>query len=452
MDPFIDRTPPAPNEAEELAGMRAVDAVATGAGAHDRMQAGLAIAVLAGRELGGNPQVEDRRFAMAFARGLARMRTAGDEAPALGSVDWARVFTVDASIQREAEKSLGMDVLDREARHRWGSKWARTEQWVQAGVAPSVFGKAAEEELVSMAAGRFHEILPGRGRGLETALMSSMAPAMPSLERTLHEVAQTPMPISGVDGLGAVAARMDERRFGPLPAGPDGVEMATLSDRIELAARAREVGARDARGLHDPTPGRHPAAVSSEHVAKARAAMAGGMTSLARIAAGARAVEGDLGLVSDGREAARLESALARLVKRGPDPAGGMKGDVRGVVADMLIQRSAADRLAGRGTASAEALERFVSNTPGGRDAVRFTGMASDRASVAAMAEGRFADVDDSRGYASAARNSVWRAGMGSSPAIDASLDRAWAARSPSKGPGDMGAQFPPRQARGGGR
>jgi hypothetical protein len=453
MDPFIDRTPAEPTDAEELRASRTFDRLAAGGMPADRMEAGLAFAMVAGRDVAGNPQIEDRRFAMAYARGLARMRTAGDERPAIGSIDWARTFCVDASIQREAEKSLGMDVLDRQERHRWGSKWTRDEHWVQAGVSPSVFAKAADEELLSMASGRFHEILPGRGRPIETALMSSMAPALPSMEAGLHQVASTPVAMVGDNRLEEGARIADEKAFGPMPAGVDGIGMATLSDRIEMAARAREVGHRDARGLHDSTPGRHPFVVTEADRTSAATAMRGGSAPLARVASAARIVHAGLGLGAGAETDARLQSALARLAKRGPDPTSGMSADVRGVVADVLIQQAASDRLLGRGTAAEDALERMVSNTPGGRDSVRFTGIASDRPSVVAVAEGRFGDLDDSRGFASAVRSSMWKAGIGSSPEIDRIVERVSAPRAPmSKGP-DLGTpQGYPRQARGSGR
>lgn len=434
MDPFIARTPYEPDRQEEIRASVAVDRLKAGEPPLDRMEAGLAAAMKAGRDPHAIPEIEDRRYALAHARGLARMRLAGDEAPSLGSIDWARVYSVDASIQREAERSLGMDMLDREARHRWGSSRTKSEIWVQAGVSPSVFGKAAEEELVSMAAGRFHEIAPGRGCSLETSLMSAMAPAAPSMEKVLHEAAGTPSPLTGPEGLAVTAARMDERRFGPLPPGPDGVRMATLSDRVELAARSSEIGHRDARGLHDPTPGRHPFAITHEHVVMARKAIASGTGMLGGIAAAARSVERSLDVPRDGSEDVRLESAVARLAKRGPDMVSGMRGDVRAVIADMLVQRSAADLLAGRGIEAEQALERFVSNTPGGREAVRFTGMASDAPSVKAAAEGRFGDLDDARGYASAVRNAIWRSSMGSSPDIENAIEMASRPAISSKG------------------
>lgn len=453
MEPFIDRTPAEPTEAEELRATRTFDRLAVGGVPADRMEAGLAFAMLAARDVTGNPQIEDRRLTMAYSRGLARMRVAGDERPAIGSIDWARTFTVDASIQREAEKSLGLDMLDRQERHRWGSKHTRNEHWVQAGVSPSVFAKAADEELVSMASGRFHEILPGRGRGIETALMSSMAPALPSMEARLHEVARTPVAMVGENRLEEGARIADEKAFGPMPAGVDGVAMATLSDRIELAARAREVGHRDARGLHDRTPGRHPFAITETHRNSAAAAMRGSASPLAKVAAAARIVHADIGTGTSAETEARLEFALARLVKRGPDPTSGVSGDVRGVVADMLIQQAASDRLLGRGTAAEDALERLVSNTPGGRDSVRFTGIASDRPSVIAIAEGRFGDLTDDRGYASAVRSSMWKAGIGSSPEVDRVVERVSAPRAPtSKGPEQAAPQGYPRQMRGNGR
>ena len=91
MDPFIARTPHAPDRNEEALASAAVDRMKAGEPPLDRMEAGLAAAMKAGRDSHGIPEIEDRRYAMAHARGLARMRLAGEEAPSLGSVDWARV-------------------------------------------------------------------------------------------------------------------------------------------------------------------------------------------------------------------------------------------------------------------------------------------------------------------------------------------------------------------------
>ena len=435
MDGFTSRTPAEPTDAEEGRAFEAVDRLSWGGRPVDRMEAGLAFALTAGRDPAGVAEVEDRRFAMAFARGLARMRTAGDEAPAIGSIDWARTFCVDASVQREAERSVGMDLVDRRARHRWGAAWTVAEPWVQAGVAPSTFGKVTEEELVSMAAGRFHEIPPGRGRGLETALMGAMAPAMPSMEARLHLAAGTP-PAATADRLADGAAAADLAAFGPLPEGRDGVAMATLGDRIDLAARSAEVGHRDARGLFDPTPGRHPFAVGIEHEAAADSALAGGASSLARVARAVEAFSAEAGPAVDGGERARLRSALSRLAARGPDAVTGLGGDVRTVLADVLAQRAAADVLSGRGSGAAAALERMVSNAPEGREGARFSTAPSERRDVELVAAGRFGELDDRRGWASSVRNTMWRASMSSSPAIDRAVERSAQAPRPSIGKG----------------
>lgn len=448
MTSFMDKGPPAPTDEDLARASRVVDRLAGGGRPADRMEAGLVFALVGARDIGGISAVEDRRFSMAMARGLARERDEGGIG--MSSIDWARTFAVDASIQREAEKLLSLDMLDRQARLRWGSSEVQAEPWMQAGVPPSVFGKAAEEDLKAMASGSFHDLSILRGPEVETSILSAAQPAAPSLEIRLHLAAGTP-PVgreAGSLSLGIVAA--DQRAFGAVdPKAWTGSELAARADRMALARRASEVGHRDARGLFDPTPGRSPFDTDHAQDLRGISAVQGGETGrLNRVAQAALEVLGTIdpeGMAS-GEDGIRLATAAARLIKAGPPPLGDERTDVRILVADVLVQKCAADALYGTTSPARPVLEEMVSGNAESRETVGFW-RRGEEDRMKAVAFGRFAALDDETGLASAVRNTIWRAEVVGSPSMNQRIDLALSHQRPSAMPRETGARGPARQA-----
>lgn len=463
MTGFMHKGAPVPDHAELTLASRAVDRLAAGAVPASRMEAGLVFALVGAREVSGVSVVEDRRFALAMARGMARERE--DGAVGMSSIDWARSFAVDASIQREAEKLLSLDVLDRQARLRWGSAEIQGEPWAQAGTPPTVFSKAAEDDLKAMASGSFHELSVLRGPEVETSVLSASQPAAPSLERRLHEVAGI---IWSPDApIAETVATIDARVFGPVdPEAWTGAELAARADRMSLARRAADVGHRDARGLFDPTPGRSPFETDHAHELRGVAAVQGGeMGRLNRVAQAALEVLSviDPEAGTSGADGVRLASAAARLVKAGPPPLGDETADVRILVADVLVQKVAADAIAGTSSPARRVLEEMVSGNADSRETVGFW-RKGEGERMRAVADGRFRDLDDSTGLASAIRHTVWRAEIVGSPSMNERIRHALIRATPktaeravpargrrtaARGPAQ---QMPPVPARGVGR
>jgi hypothetical protein len=361
----------------------------------------------------------------------------------MSSIDWARTFAVDASIQREAEKLLSLDVLDRQARLRWGSRDVQGEPWMQAGVSPSLFSKAADSDLKAMASGSFGDLSPLRAPEVELSILSAAQPAMPSLEARLHLAAGTPPVGPGQAGLAEGIVQADLRAFGPVdPEAWTGAEIAARSDRMALARRAAEVGHRDARGLFDPTPGRSPFDVDHAQTLRGIRAVQGGETGrLARVVQAAHEV---IAQVDGGSprfdDVSSLPSAVARLLKAGPPVGGDERVDVRILVADVLVQKCAGDFLAGRPSSARPVLEEMVSGSPEARETVGFW-RRGEKEAIEAVASGRFDRLDDSTGLASVVRNTTWRAEFGGSRSIDLRIEAALGKRhgpTGARGPASM--------------
>lgn len=386
-----------------------------------RMEAGLAFALAMGRGFGEYEVVEDRRVELAYARALGRNADLGAEAPELGSLDWARTLILDASIQREAEASLRLDVMDRAERHSWSSVVLLEEPWAKAGISPALFVESSEEDLKALAGGEFHLLSGGRAGMAERALVSGMAPGSEDLEVSLHAIAGTVPVGRGMEGFRTGAGIADSARFGPMDASrPTSADMGSVAMRMDLAERASRMGMRDAKGLFDPTPGRSPFAVSEADRAAGEAAVAvPGSSRLGRLAAAALMVEAGFGLPDDGRRRARMGSAAARLAKDGLFVSADPAEQVRTLVADVLVQRAAADALSGADGGASAVLSRMLGERGG---AVGFTALASERRQTAAAAQGRFEDLDDRRGLASGVRDTLWRASIGGDVSIDRSV------------------------------
>lgn len=448
MTGFMDKGTPEPTEDDLARASRVLDRLSAGGRPVDRMEAGLVFALVGARDIAGISDVEDRRFSLAMARGLAHDRDEGGIG--MSSIDWARTFAVDASIQREAEKLLSLDMLDRQARLRWGSSEVQAEPWMQAGVPPSVFSKAAEQDLKAMASGSFHDLSVLKGPEVETSILSAAQPAAPSLEIRLHLAAGTPPVDKGRDALtdGIVAA--DLRAFGPVdPKAWTGSELAARADRMALARRAAEVGHRDARGLFDPTPGRNPFDVDVAHEMRGGAAVQGRETGrLNRVVQSALEVlEGiDPQGIASGDDGIRLATAAARLVKAGPPPLGNETTDVRILVADVLVQKSAADALYGTTSPARSVLEEMVSGNADSRETVGYWRRGEEEG-MKAVAFGRFMDIDDRTGLASAVRNTIWRAEVAGSPSMNQRIEKALANQEVRAMSRETGARGPAQQS-----
>ena len=420
MKDFTRIAAPQPDDRHLSDAQDAVAAMRSGDEPRNRMEAGLATAMRIGIDSAHSPQVEERRYEMAFAHALARNQRDGVEAPALSSLDWARSFIVDASIQREAEVTLQSVPKVAASRHRWGASEVASEPWAQAGVPPTLFLNAGQDDLKSMASGSVHDLGNDAAAQVEISVLSAMTSGSPHLENRLENAAV--LVADGASPRGRELIEMlDEQVFGPRREGPDHADMGALADRMILARRAAEVGHRDARGLFDPTPGRNPFVVTPENLRRSERAVIGlepgafGRT----VALAANSLNAIAGWDQDVDGAHRLKMAAARLLTTGPNPLGDQKADVRVLMADVYLQRAAEDRLSGRDSGAARLLETIVSGNAESRESVRFTTLASERMETQAVAEGRFDDVGDARGIASGLRNATWRAGIVGASEVD---------------------------------
>lgn len=424
MEHFAKIAAPEPTQEQVEHAIATVHYLSKGNPPRNRMEAGLDVALTIGIDPSHERVVEERRFEMAYANALARNERAGPEAPSLASHDWARSMLVEASIQREAEISLQLPAREVQARHQWGAPRVESEHWAQAGVRPHLFREASTEDLKSMAAGRMYELAGETGSLVEASVTAAMAPGSPHLEHSL--VSASAYRAQGTDlpkGREQVEL-VDASRFGPKPAGPDHEVMGGIADRMMLAQKAAAVGHRDARGLFDPTPGRNPFEVGQMHVERANRATYGLENSefSRRVQLASRTMIAMDGLAADPNRANRLKMAAARLLASGMNSQGDAKVDVRTLMADVYLQRTAEDLLAGKDSGAKDRLEALVSGTPSGRDAVRLTTLPSERSETQAIAEGRFHDVSDARGLASGLRHSTWRAEMVGSSMIDRAI------------------------------
>jgi hypothetical protein len=424
MEHFATIASPEPTHAHVQQAIDTVQYLAQGNPPRNRLEAGLDVALAIGIDPSHERVVEERRFEMAYANALARNERAGPEAPSLSSHDWARSLLVEASIQREAEISLQLPAKEVQQRHQWGAPRVEAEHWAQAGVRPYLFREADGEELKAMAAGRMHELTGETAGRVEASVTAAMAPGSPLLEHTLVSAAAYRAHGTDLPKGREQVELVDAARFGPKPAGPDHEVMGGIADRMMLAQRAAAVGHRDARGLFDPTPGRNPFEVTPMHVERANRATIGFENSefSRRVQLASRTMIALDGLAADPNRGARLHSAAARLLASGMNSQGDAKADVRTLMADVYLQRTAEDLLAGKDSGAAGRLEALVSGTPAGRDAVRLTTLPSERAETQAIAEGRFQDVSDARGLASGIRHSTWRAEMVGSSMIDRAI------------------------------
>lgn len=431
MTGFADARAPEPTAEHWEAAAETMAHLASGADPIDRMEAGLRLAMEIGTDPKGVPEIEARRFEMAFAHAIARNHEMDEGGPALASTDWARSFLVDASIQREAEATLGSKPAARASRHRWGASETKDEHWAVIGVPPTLFANATEDELKVMASGRMHELTGDRATQIEIAVMSAMAPGSPRLEHDLQIM--TIGAVAATD-MRAMVEAADRSAFGPQSLGSDNLTMAGIADRMDLARRAAEVGHRDARGLFDPTPGRNPFVTDFEQERRAeRAVMGLDPTPFGRVVnTAAHSLNALSGFDVDMDGTHRLKMAAARLLTTGPNPFGDEKGDIRSLMADVLLQRAAEEKLSGRDRGSAALLEEMISGNRESRESVRFTTLPSERSETEAVAKGRFAEVGDSRGIASGLRNATWRASIVGSAEIDRTIRQEMAALRPT--------------------
>lgn len=433
MTGFADARAPEPTAEHWEAASETMASLGRGEDPIDRMEAGLRLAMELGTDPKGIPEIEARRFEMAFAHAIARNHEMDEGGPALASTDWARSFLVDASIQREAEATLGAKPAARASRHRWGASETKDEHWAVIGVPPTLFSNATEDELKVMASGRMHELTGDRATQIEIAVMSAMAPGSPRLE---HDLQIATIGAVVATDMRAMVELADRSAFGPLPLGSDNLTMAGIADRMDLARRAAEVGHRDARGLFDPTPGRNPFVTTFEQEQRAeRAVMGLDVSPFGRVVnIAAHSLNALDGFDVDIEGPHRLKMAAARLLTTGPNPFGDEKGDVRALMADVLLQRAAEEKLSGviGRDRSARLLEEMVSGNPESRESVRFTTLPSERRETQAVADGRFAEVTDARGIASGLRNAVWRASIVGSAEIDRTIRQEMAALRPT--------------------
>jgi hypothetical protein len=431
MTGFADARAPEPTIEHWDVASDAMSRLGRGEDPVNRMEAGLRLAMELGTDPKGVPEIEARRFEMAFAHAVARNHEMEEGGPALASTDWARSFLVDASIQREAEATLGATSAARASRHRWGASETKNEHWAVAGVPPTLFSNASEDELKVMASGRMHELTGDRATQIEIAVMSAMAPGSPRLEHDLEIMTVGSVAVSGMRGM---VEHADRSAFGPPPIGPDNMAMAGIADRMDLARRAAEVGHRDARGLFDPTPGRNPFVTDFDQERRSeRAVMGLDATPFGRIVnTAAHSLNALSGFDVDMDGAHRLKMAAARLLATGPNAFGDEKGDIRALMADVLLQRAAEEKLSGRDRGSAGLLEEMISGNRDSRESVRFTTLPSERRETEAVANGRFSEVGDGRGIASGLRNATWRASIVGSPEIDRTIRQEMVALRPT--------------------
>ncbi|QAY80360.1 hypothetical protein [Sphingosinicella sp. BN140058] len=406
-----------------------------------RLEAGLRIAIEWTRRDGFEIDAgEEQRMEFAVARILARQGAPKVEAVDLGSVDHARLLLVDASLQREAEIAMQLDLLDRQDTYSWTHPDVTRIPWVKAESSPTDFMNFADADLFAISEGEFEQISRGQRENVEIMLLRGVNARDDEFERELHQIgaelyrgaaairAQDFGASADVSRLQANAEALDLERFSALPA-PGGLsakDMGGVVDRVAMAKLA-DKHSETSQNLYDARPGRNPFRLSAETLRFAEVTVSkvadGVVTNRTERAARiALEFQKEHGLSIDRAALVRLEGAVARAAADSHRPTWSDLDLAKRLVVDTSMQKAAAEKLAPRSplgiqkgpSASEKSLELML----GRGNYPVFTRLPYERADTLAVSKGQFQDLTDDRGIGSMVRTALHRSGRDLTGAI----------------------------------
>lgn len=155
-----------------------------------QLQSGLRIASIWSAQHGhSSPLVDERRLELAYARIVARERAEVTDPVALTGKDYARMLVVDAALQREAEKALKLDLVDRQMKYSWMNPDINEVPWVRTDTSPTVLNDFAEDDLKALASGNFEDLSNAQKSNVELMLLRGASPRSPELDAELDRAA-----------------------------------------------------------------------------------------------------------------------------------------------------------------------------------------------------------------------------------------------------------------------
>lgn len=409
-----------------------------------RLEYGLRIAIEWGQRHGVPLDVmEERRLELAYARIAARER-GQDEMPSLGSLDYARMLVVDASVQREAEHSLQLDILDRQDYYSWANTNIENAQWMVTGTSPSRFTEFGESDLVALASGRFNEISDFQRESVEVMLLRAATPRSSELDAQLMysaaasngvepEYLEVYLKPTDMDRLRRNFDYFDASEFGESrSASPiSKSDFAAYVDRIGVANIADQARGRQGKALYD---GR--ASIDGLQIADAKREPARNIVMSAgdgdvrnRMEQAVRVSlewQQNEGVPLDVKATMRLERAVARFLSN-PQQVGMTDIDIAKIlIVDAGMQKLASEKLDGK--ASAEQTVAMLEKILGRGEVPGFTTMQREREETEAIARGRYAELTDRSGLGSAVKGTLHRSGRYAGAEVEDALERIFAA------------------------
>ncbi|AXK43957.1 hypothetical protein [Erythrobacter aureus] len=363
----------------------------------NHLEGGLRIASVWSAQNGhSSPMIDERRLELAYARIVAREREGATDPVALSSKDYARMLVVDASLQREAEKALKLDLLDRQERFSWMNPDMNDVPWVRNDTSPTVMNDFAEADLKALASGNFEDMSKNQRSNVELMLLRGASPRSPEFEAELDKAAEHE------DSLQFIPMRKDV-------AGLTAEEFGGVVDRMAMVAPGQ-------RPAYDARPQYNPFSIDERRdglqTATVNAVVGGRVKNpLEQATRIALEFQQERGIPVDAEAKQQMECAVARFVSsgdRGVSPVDAAKV----LIVDTAMQRVAREKLeAGakdlRKSPSVQILEDVVGK--GGYPI--FTKLESEKQDTLAVAQGRFSDLTDKRGMGSAVYLAIHRSG-----------------------------------------
>lgn len=340
--------------------------------------------------------VEERRLELAYARLVAREREGVTDPVALSSKDYARMLVVDASLQREAEKGLKLDLLDRQERFSWMNPDMNDVPFVRADTSPTVMSDFAEDDLKALATGNFDDISKLQRSNVELMLLRGASARSPELEAELDKAAKHE------DGLTYLPM---EKGAGKLTA----TEFGGVVDRLAMIGPGQ-------RPAYDARPQYNPFSIDERRdglqTATVNAVVGGRVKNpLEQATRVALEFQQERGIPVNAEAKQQMECAVARFVSsgdRGVSPVDAAKI----LIVDTAMQRAAREKLeAGVKDLSKSPSVKILEDVVGKGGYPVFTKLESEKQNTLAVAQGRFSDLTDERGMGSAVYLAVHRSG-----------------------------------------
>ncbi len=364
--------------------------------------------------------VEERRLELAYARIVAREREGETDPVILSSKDYGRMLLVDASLQREAEEGLKLDLLDRQDRFSWVNPEMNDVPWVRADTSPTVINDFAEDDLKALASGSFEDISRAQRGNVEIMLLRAASPRSPDLEAELEAAAQRE------DSLMFLGAKKGQRGLTP-------EEFGGVVDRLAMIAPGQ-------RPAYDARPQYNPFSLderkSGLETATVNAVVSGRVKNpLERATRVALEFQQERGIRVTAEAKQHMEGAVARFVSSGERGVTSLEV-AKALIVDTAMQRTAREKLESREpserqSASAKILDDIVGK--GGYPI--FTKLEAEKRDTMAVAQGRFSDLTDERGIGSSVYLAIHRSGRDVRGNTGEQLDRLLKANPVGKEP-----------------